>query len=87
MVRQHSLLTYDFPEVDRAIRRLAGMTPRALAAAAAWLAVQDEDWVRHQVPGLVEDLGDGWRGELGALALAARRRSEALRAGTLEIAD
>jgi hypothetical protein len=60
--------------VDRALLRVALMTPRAWARLAARLALMDEGWVRARCPGLVEKLGPDWRGELLALAARLRRR-------------
>jgi hypothetical protein len=46
----------------------------SLARLAAGLAPMPEVWVQARCPGLVEELGDGWRGELLALAARLRRR-------------
>ena len=58
----------DVAAIDRALGRLEGLTPREAARALAWLASQRAVDVDRRVPGLREELGRGWRGELLALA-------------------
>ena len=56
----------DVAAIDRALERLRDLTPRE--AALAWLASRRAVDVDRRVPGLREELGRGWRGELLALA-------------------
>jgi hypothetical protein len=63
----------DLTAIDRALKRLEGLTPREAARALAWLATRRGVDVDRRVPGLREELGRDWRGELLALAAGLSR--------------
>jgi hypothetical protein len=66
----------DRDEIERRRRRqrgLEGLGPREWASLLLGLAAREDAWIEARMPGLLEEMGDGWRDELRAIALRLMR--------------